>query len=333
MKILAIETSCDETAAAVVQNGRSVLSNAVASQISLHRLYGGVVPEMASRAHIETISPLCRSALEQARCRTEDLAAVAVTVGPGLIGALLTGVGFAKGFAYANGLPLVGVHHVKAHIAANYLHEPELEPPFLGMVVSGGHSHLLAVRGYTDFQVIGRTRDDAAGEAFDKIARVMGFPYPGGVELDRVAEKGNPAAFEFPRAAVEGSPYDFSFSGLKTAGVNLLHRFNQKGQPIPRADVAASFREAIADVLSARCVEAARDFGFRRVVLGGGVSANRRLRALLRQRCDQNGLALHLPPLELCGDNAMMVGAQGYYELQAGHTCGLDLNARASLPV
>lgn len=329
MNILAIETSCDETAVAVV-NGRKVLSNIVASQIDLHRLYGGVVPEMASRAHIESISQLTRQALGTAMLSFDDIQAVAVTYAPGLIGALLTGVSFAKGIALAKGLPIVGVNHIKAHVAANYIEHSELEPPFLALVVSGGHSHLMGVSDYTKFTVIGQTRDDAAGEAFDKVARVLGLPYPGGVALDVLASGGDAQAFEFPRAVVDGFLYDFSFSGLKTSALNIIHNLKQKGEEVPSEDIAASFREAVADVLSSRCVAAAKAHGFNKVVLAGGVAANSRLRELLAQRTLDNSLKLYIPSLSLCGDNAAMVGCQGYFEMLSGNTSDMTLNACAT---
>ncbi len=333
MYILGIETSCDETAAAVVEDGRRVLSNVVASQIEEHRIYGGVVPEIASRRHAEAISRVVSEALAQADLSPEQLDGVAVTHAPGLIGALLVGVNFAKGLAMSANKPLIPTHHLRSHIAANFLAHPELKPPFLCLVVSGGHSHIVLAEDYTRFSVIGRTRDDAAGECFDKAARAMGMPYPGGVALDNEAEKGDPAAFSFPRPRVEGSRYDFSFSGLKTAVLNLLHNAEQKGEILPRADVCASFRAAVVDMLADNFLLAAKETGMKTLVLAGGVSANKGLRARLSAECEARGLTLYAPPLNLCGDNGAMVAAQGYYELLAGHTAGPDLNAIASLPI
>ncbi|MDR3645730.1 MAG: tRNA (adenosine(37)-N6)-threonylcarbamoyltransferase complex transferase subunit TsaD [Clostridia bacterium] len=333
MKILAIESSCDETAAAVVRDGREILSDIVASQVETHALYGGVVPEIASRMHAEAIVGVTREALAQAGCTLEEIDAVAVTCAPGLIGALLVGVNFAKGLSLAAGLPLVPVHHLRAHIAANYLEYPALEPPFLCLVASGGHSHIIRVRGYTEFEVLGRTRDDAAGEAFDKAARVFGFPYPGGLHIDRAAADGDAKAVRFPRPQVDGSPYDFSFSGLKTAAVNYAHGMNQKGISFNKNDAAASFQAAVVDILAGRLMLAAKDFNEKTIVLAGGVAANSGLRERLTRKCAERGLPLYMPPLRLCGDNAAMVGAQGYYEYLAGHTAGLDLNACANMEV
>lgn len=333
MYILGIESSCDETAAAVVEDGRRLLSNVVASQVEEHRLYGGVVPEIASRRHTEAISGVVKEALAQAELSLTDIDGVAVTYAPGLIGALLVGVNFAKGLALAADKPLIPTHHLRSHIASNYLAHPDLQPPFLCLVVSGGHSHIVAVDDYTQFRVIGRTRDDAAGECFDKAARAMGMPYPGGVALDREAEKGNPDAFRLPHPHVEGSPYDFSFSGLKTAVLNLLHNAEQKGKTLPRADVCASFRRAVVDMLAGNFLKAAADTGAKTLVLAGGVSANKGLRDRMERECAARGLALYAPPLPLCGDNGAMVAAQGYYELRAGHTAGMELNAVASLPI
>ena len=333
MYILGIESSCDETAAAVVEDGRRALSNIVASQVEEHRLYGGVVPEIASRRHTEAISGVVRQALETANVTLEQIDGIAVTHAPGLIGALLVGVNFAKGLSLATGKPLIPTHHLRSHIAANYLAFPDLAPPFLCLVVSGGHSHIVAVDDYTRFRVLGRTRDDAAGECFDKAARAMGMPYPGGVALDREAENGNPDAFPLPRPRVEGSRYDFSFSGLKTAVLNLLHHAEQKGETLPRADVCASFRRAVVDMLAGNFLQAAADTGAKTLVLAGGVSANKGLRERMQAACAERGLKLYVPPLALCGDNGAMVGAQGYYEWLAGNTAGMDLNAVASLPI
>lgn len=333
MHLLAIESSCDETAAAVVDNGRNVLSSVVASQVEEHKLYGGVVPEIASRRHVESISGVVRQALEEADLSLDQIDAIAVTYAPGLIGALLVGVNFAKGLALAAGKPLVPVHHLRSHIAANYLAHPELEPPFLALVASGGHSHIIEVKDYTAFHVLGRTRDDAAGEAFDKAARSMGLPYPGGVHMDKVSQHGNADAFHFPHPKVDGAPYDFSFSGLKTSVINMIHNAGQKGEELPLSDLAASFQKAVVDVLCDRVMKAAGDTGAKRIVLAGGVSANSRLRSEMQKLCEQKGLPLFLPPLNLCGDNAAMVGSQGYYEYLAGHLAGPDLNATANMSI
>ncbi len=333
MKILGIESSCDETAAAVVADGRMVLSSVVASQVEEHKKYGGVVPEIASRRHCEDIVGVVDEALEQAGLSLGEVDAIAVTFAPGLIGALLVGVNFAKGLVMVSGKPLVPVHHIRGHIAANYLAHPELEPPFLCLVVSGGHSHIIEVRDYTDFRVIGRTHDDAAGEAYDKAARTLGFPYPGGIYMDRAAKEGNPPAFKLPRPQVDGCPYDFSFSGLKTAVINLVHNAEQKGESLPANDVAASFQQAVCDILAPRLMMAAEECGCKKIVLAGGVSANSGLRARVEKDCAERGYRFFAPPLSLCGDNAAMIAAQGYYELITGHTAGMDLNAAASLPV
>ncbi|MBR2406115.1 MAG: tRNA (adenosine(37)-N6)-threonylcarbamoyltransferase complex transferase subunit TsaD [Clostridia bacterium] len=333
MNILALESSCDETAAAVVQDGRKVLSNIIASQADEHRLYGGVVPEIASRRHAEAISGVTRQALEEAGVTLNEIDAVAVTYAPGLIGALLVGVNFAKGLSQAAGLPLVPVHHLRSHIAANYLVHPELKPPFLCLVVSGGHTHIVRVEDYTRFTVIGRTRDDAAGECFDKAARAMGMPYPGGVHLDKIAQNGDPTAFKLPRPHVEGSPFDFSFSGLKTAVINLLHKAEQRGETLPIPDLCASFQYTVCDILCTHTLAAAEQTGDKTIVLAGGVSANSGLRSRMERECAARGLSLYVPPLALCGDNAAMVGAQGYYEYVSGHVAGPDLNACATLPI
>ena len=333
MNVLAIESSCDETAAAVVKDGREVLSNIVASQVEEHRIYGGVVPEIASRRHTEAVSGVTREALSEAGLTLADIDAIAVTAAPGLIGALLVGVNFAKGLAAATGLPLVPVHHLRGHIAANYLAHPDLEPPFLCLVVSGGHSHIVTVNDYTDFTVIGRTRDDAAGECFDKAARAMGMPYPGGIALDARAENGDPNAYRFPRPRVDGSPYDFSFSGMKTAVLNLLHNAEQKGEDVNVDDVCASFRAKVVELLCDNTLAAADELSAKTIVLAGGVSANKALRREMQARCDKTGRTLYVPPLSLCGDNAAMIGAQGYYEFLAGHVADQTLNATASLPI
>ena len=329
--LLAIESSCDETAASVVLDGRTVLSSVVASQIEIHKLYGGVVPEIASRKHTEVIVQVVQKALDDAHLKLNELDGIAVTYAPGLIGALLVGVNFAKGLALSTGLPLIPVHHIKGHIAANYIAFPKLTPPFLCLVVSGGHSHIIEVNDYTSFKVLGRTRDDAVGECYDKAARVMGFPYPGGIYLDKAAKEGNAKAFKFPRASVDGCPYDFSFSGLKTSVVNCVHKINQKGEPLPVSDIAASFQQAAVDVLTSHLMKAAQEFDFQKIVIAGGVAANSGLRERLRALCSQRGYELYLPPIDLCGDNAAMIGSQGYYEMQAGSFAGLDLNAVANM--
>ncbi len=333
MKILAIESSCDETAAAVVEDGRTVLSSVIASQVEEHRLYGGVVPEIASRRHAEAIVPVVTQALEQADLTLDAIDALAVTYAPGLIGALLVGVNFAKGLALSTGKPLVPVHHLRSHIASNYISNQELKPPFLCLVVSGGHSHIVLVEDYTKMKIIGRTRDDAAGEAFDKAARTMGMPYPGGIELDKVAETGNPHAFKLPRPVVHDAPYDFSFSGLKTAVINLLHNAAQKGEELNKADVCASFRYAVVDCLTTKFVKAAEELQVQKLVIAGGVSANSLLRRTLREECQKRGRQLFMPEKSLCGDNAAMVGAQGYYEFQSGNIAGADLNAFATMSI
>lgn len=333
MKILSIESSCDETAAAVVEDGRNVLSSIVASQVEEHKIYGGVVPEIASRRHVEAISGVVSSALSEAGCTLEDIDAVAVTHAPGLIGALLVGVNYAKGITMASGLPLVPVHHLRSHIASNYITHPELKPPFLCLVVSGGHSHLVEVKDYTDFKVIGYTHDDAAGEAMDKAARAMGLPYPGGLNLDRVAKDGDNKAYKMPHPRVDGAPYDFSFSGLKTAVLNTINIANQKGEEINVPDLGASYIKAVVDCLTENTEKAAIDLGYEKIVLAGGVSANSVLRREMTALCEKHGWELYAPELKYCGDNAAMVGAQGYYEFLNGNTADLSLNACASLSI
>ncbi len=333
MKILAIESSCDETAAAVVEDGRTILSSVVATQIEEHKLYGGVVPEIASRRHCESINGVVAEALERAQISFDGLDAVAVTYAPGLIGALLVGVNFAKGLSLATGLPLIPVHHLRSHIASNYLEHSRLKPPFLCLVVSGGHSHIVEVKDYTEMKIIGKTRDDAAGEAFDKAARTMGMSYPGGIHLDQAAESGDPLSFSLPRPKVDGSPYDFSFSGLKTAVINQIHNASQKGLTLPVNDLSASFRKAVVDCLMTNFIKAAEDFGYEQLVLAGGVSANSLLRKRIREECEKRRWHYFYPPLSLCGDNAAMVGAQGYYEYLAGHTASTDLNARPTMSI
>lgn len=333
MKILSIESSCDETAAAVVEDGRKVLSSVVASQVEEHRLYGGVVPEIASRRHAESITSVVREALSQANLTLSDIDAIAVTFAPGLIGALLVGVNFAKGLSMSAGKPLIPVHHLRSHIAANYISHPELKPPFLCLVVSGGHSHIVMVEDYTKMRVIGATRDDAAGEAFDKAARTMGMHYPGGIELDRIAEEGDDSAYVLPHPTVAGAQYDFSFSGLKTAVINLIHNAQQKGEEISKEDLCASFRKAVVGCLTDNLFKAAEELGVKTIVAAGGVSANRLLRRELERICKEKGYELYVPDLSLCGDNAAMVGAQGYYEYLASNIAQTDLNAIATLPI
>ena len=333
MNILAIESSCDETAAAVVRDGRTVLSSVIASQVEEHRLYGGVVPEIASRRHAEAIVPVVSQALEQASMTLNDIDAIAVTYAPGLIGALLVGVNFAKGLSIATGIPLIPTHHLRSHIASNYISNQELKPPFLCLVVSGGHSHIVMVEDYTKMKIIGRTRDDAAGEAFDKAARTMGMPYPGGIMLDKVAEDGDPHAFKLPRPVVHDAPYDFSFSGLKTAVINLIHNTAQKGGEVNKADVCASFRYAVVNCLSANFLKAAEDLNVNRLVIAGGVSANSLLRRTLEEECLRRGWQFFKPDKSLCGDNAAMVGSQGYYEYLSGNTADANLNAFATMSI
>lgn len=333
MKILAIESSCDETAAAVVEDGRHILSNIVATQVDEHRLYGGVVPEIASRRHAEAISGVTREALSAANVTLDDIDAVAVTAHPGLIGALLVGVNFAKGLAFSANKPLVPVHHLRGHIASNYAAHPALKPPFLCLVVSGGHTHLVVCEDYTTFRIVGRTRDDAAGECFDKAARAMGMPYPGGIALDKRAEGGDPHAFTLPRPKVEGSPFDFSFSGLKTAVLNQLHNAKQRDLELNIEDLCASLRFTVADILVDKTIAAAKESGMTTIVLAGGVSANSELRRQMQAACDKEGFALYMPPLSLCGDNAAMIGAQGYYEFVAGNVADLSLNASATMSI
>ena len=331
MKILAIESSCDETAAAVVKNGREVLSSVIHSQVNEHSKYGGVVPEIASRRHTENIVGITKKALEDAKISLGEVDAIAVTYAPGLIGALLVGVNFAKGLALATGKPLVPVHHIRGHIAANYIAHPTLVPPFLCLVASGGHSHIIEVKSYTEFAVIGRTRDDAAGEAFDKAARSMGFCYPGGVYIDKAAQLGDPTAYKLPSPKLSGCPYDFSFSGLKTAVINLVHNAHQKGEIINNNDLAASFQHTVCKILTEKLMAAAMQTGYKTIVLAGGVSANSGLRTALSTACTQQGSTLFMPPLNLCGDNAAMIGAQAHYEFLAGNTAGLKLNGCASM--
>lgn len=333
MKILSLESSCDETAAAVVEDGRKVLSNIVASQVEEHKIYGGVVPEIASRRHTEAVSGVVKAALNEAGCTLGDIDAVAVTHAPGLIGALLVGVNYAKGLCMASGLPLVPVHHLRSHIAANYITHPNLKPPFLCLVVSGGHSHIIEVKDYTTFKVIGYTHDDAAGEAMDKAARAMGLPYPGGLNLDKAAKGGDPTAYKMPHPRVDGAPYDFSFSGLKTAALNIINSANQKGEEISVKDLGASYIAAVVRCLKENTEKAALDLGYKTIVLAGGVSANSVLREQMQSMCEKHGWELYAPELKYCGDNGAMVGAQGYYEFLSGNTATLDLNATACMSI
>ncbi len=332
MKLLSIESSCDETAAAVVEDGRRVLSSVIDSQVREHQVYGGVVPEIASRRHTENIVGNTRLALEQAGLALPEVDAIAVTAAPGLIGAVLVGVNFAKGLALAAGKPLVPVHHIRGHVAANYITWPGLEPPFLCLIVSGGHSHIVRVEDYTTYRILGRTQDDAAGEAFDKAARSVGLPYPGGVALDRVSRGGDPERYPLPTPHTAGK-YDFSFSGLKTAVINLSHNAAQKGEALSTEDLAASFCHKVSGILWDKLEAAARDTGESRVAIAGGVSANSWLRERAEQGCRRNGWQLYMPELPLCGDNAAMIGAQGYYELLAGNTAGMDLNGRPYMEI
>lgn len=331
--ILAIETSCDETAAAVVKNGRDILSNIIYTQIKLHTVFGGVVPEIASRKHIEKINPVIEAALEEAGVTLNDIDAVAVTYGPGLVGALLTGVAEAKAIAFGAGKPLVGVHHIEGHISANYIEHKELEPPFLCMVASGGHSHLVMVKDYGEYEIIGRTRDDAAGEAFDKVARAIGLGYPGGPKIDKLAREGNPKAITFPRAKISDSPDDFSFSGLKSAVLNYLNHCEMKNIPVNRADVAASFQQAVTDVLTEHTVAAAKRLGINRVAIAGGVASNSSLRGQMKEACEKNGMTFYYPSPVYCTDNAAMIGVAGYYEYIKGVRDGWDLNAVPNLKI
>ncbi|MBQ2676528.1 MAG: tRNA (adenosine(37)-N6)-threonylcarbamoyltransferase complex transferase subunit TsaD [Clostridia bacterium] len=332
MRILAFESSCDDTAVAVTE-GRRVIASKTASQVEEHILYGGVVPEIASRRHIEAISNLYTTVMTEANLTLDDIDAIAVTYAPGLIGSLLVGVGFAKGLAFAANKPLIPVHHLRSHIAANYITGADLKPPFLALVVSGGHSHLVDVSDYTTFKVIGRTRDDAAGECFDKTGRAMGLPYPGGVHLDKIADNGDSSKYLLPKPHVEGNPLDFSFSGLKTAVINLLHNAQQKGEEIICEDVAASVRKTVCDILIDRTFKALDTLPYKTLVIAGGVSANSELRRRMTEECEKRGIDLYIPDLSLCGDNAAMVGVQGYYEYQSGKTANADLNAYATMDI
>ncbi|MBP3327875.1 MAG: tRNA (adenosine(37)-N6)-threonylcarbamoyltransferase complex transferase subunit TsaD [Clostridia bacterium] len=333
MKILGIESSCDETAASVVEDGRKVLSNVIASQVEEHKIYGGVVPEIASRRHAEAISGVVKNALEDAGCTIDDIDAVAVTYAPGLIGALLVGVNFAKGLSFATGKPLVPVHHLRSHIASNYITHQDLKPPFLCLVVSGGHSHIIEVKDYTDFKIVGYTHDDAAGEAMDKAARAMGLPYPGGLNMDKTAADGDPKAYKLPHPRVDGAPYDFSFSGLKTAVLNIINIAKQKGEEISVPDLGASYMNAVVDCLVENTEKAAKDLKYNKIVLAGGVSANSVLRKRMEQLCAERKWELYYPELKYCGDNGAMVASQGYFEFSGGNVADLDLNAVASMSI
>ncbi len=331
--ILAIETSCDETAAAVVKNGREVLSNVISSQIELHKLYGGVVPEIASRKHIEKINQVIEEALTEAGVTLEDLDAIGVTYGPGLVGALLVGVAEAKAISFAAKKPLIGVHHIEGHVSANYIENKELEPPFLCLIVSGGHTHLVLVKEYGSYEIVGKTRDDAAGEAFDKVARAIGLGYPGGPKIDKLSREGNNKAIAFPRAQIEGAPYDFSFSGLKSSVLNHINSCEMKKEEINKADIAASFQEAVIDVLVTKTIMAAKDHGMTKVAVAGGVAANSSLRKAMAVACNENQLAFYHPSPIYCTDNGAMIGVAAYYEYLKGTRSGLDLNAVPNLKI
>ena len=331
MNILAFESSCDETAVAVVENGRRVLSDAIASQADLHALYGGVVPELASRKHVEVIAALTEKALADAGCTRQDIDAVAVTYAPGLIGAVLVGLSFAKSVAYGLGVPLIPVLHVRGHIAANYLAFPELEPPFLALAISGGNTLIVDVRDYTDMKILGATRDDAAGECFDKIARVIGMPYPGGAALDKAAQTGDETKYPMPHTKLSGNPLDMSFSGLKTAALNLIHTYEQRGEALDIPSLCASFSKAVSDMLVPRTMQALKETGYKTLAIAGGVAANSRIRGEFMRETQRLGVRLCMPPLSLCGDNGAMIGAQGYYEYLAGKRAGQDLNAYATM--
>ena len=330
MNILAVESSCDETAVAIVRDGREVLTDCIASQVELHRIYGGVVPEIASRKHIEAIYALADQALEKTALSRKDIDAVAVTYAPGLIGAVLVGVNFAKAAAMAMDKPLIPVHHIRGHIAANYLAYPELEPPFLCLVVSGGHTMIVEVQDYTKMRILGTTLDDAAGECFDKVGRVMGMPYPGGAALDRAAQQGDDTRYTMPRSKLGGNPYDMSFSGLKTAALNTIHHAEQVGEKLDVNSLSASFTAAVSDTLVPRVVRALEETGLKKLAVAGGVAANSRIRKDILAAAEKMGVQVYLPPLSLCGDNAAMIGAQAYYEYLAGNTVGMDLNAYAT---
>lgn len=329
--ILAIESSCDETAASVVRNGREALSNVISSQIELHTQFGGVVPEIASRKHIEKINQVITQALDDAGVTLEEITAIGVTYGPGLVGALLVGVAEAKAIAYAAKKPLVGVHHIEGHVSANYLEHPDLKPPFVCLIVSGGHTHLVIVKDYGEFEIIGRTRDDAAGEAFDKVARAVGLGYPGGPKVDQTAKEGNKHAIEFPRAKVEGAPFDFSFSGLKSATLNYINHARMTGEEIPVPDLMASFQNAVVEALVSRAVLAAKEYGYDRLAIAGGVASNSALREAMQEACDKEGIRFYHPSSIFCTDNAAMIGVAAYYEYQKGTRHSWDLNAVPNL--
>lgn len=329
--ILAIESSCDETAAAVVKNGREVLSNVISSQIELHKLYGGVVPEIASRKHIEKINQVIEEALSDAKMTLDDIDAIGVTYGPGLVGALLVGVAEAKAIAYAKNLPLVGVHHIEGHILANFIENKELEPPFICLVVSGGHTHLVCVKDYGTYEIIGRTRDDAAGEAFDKVARAIGLGYPGGPKIEKLSKEGNPEAIAFPRAKIEGFQYDFSFSGVKSAVLNYINGCQMKGETYVEADIAASFQKAVIDVLAGNAMHAVKEYGLNKFAIAGGVASNGTLREAMREACEENEIEFYHPSPIFCTDNAAMIGVAAYYEYLSGTRHGWDLNAVPNL--
>ncbi len=329
--ILAIESSCDETAAAVIKNGRTVLSNVISSQIAMHTLFGGVVPEIASRKHMEQINQVIEMALDEANVTLDDITAIGVTYGPGLVGALLVGVAEAKAISFAKKLPLVGVHHIEGHISANYIENLNLEPPFMALVVSGGHTHLVLVKAYGEYEIIGRTRDDAAGEAFDKVARAVGLGYPGGPKIDKLAKEGNPHAIEFPRAHVEGSPYDFSFSGIKSAVLNYINSCEMKNIDFDKADLVASFQNAVVDALVSRAIAAVKEFGVNKLAIAGGVASNSALRKAVKEQCDANHIEFFSPSPIFCTDNAAMIGVAAYYEYMNGTSHGLDLNAVPNL--
>ena len=331
MNILAIESSCDETAAAVVQDGRKVLSNIISSQIEIHKLYGGVVPEIASRKHIEKVIQVVDEALKEASLTMDEIDAVAVTYGPGLVGALLVGVSAAKSIAFAHNKPLIGVHHIEGHISANYIENEELEPPFLCLVVSGGHTNLVIVKDYGEYEVLGKTRDDAAGEAFDKVARAIGLGYPGGPKIQKISEEGNKDAIAFPRAKVADSPFDFSFSGLKSSVLNYINSCEMKGEEINKADIAASFQEAVVDVLVSHTIEGAKQLGFKKIAMAGGVASNAVLREEMKEACERRGFKFYHPSPILCTDNAAMIGAAAYYDYKKGLISDLTLNAVPSL--
>ena len=331
MNILAIESSCDETAAAVVQDGRKVLSNIISSQIEIHKLYGGVVPEIASRKHIEKVIQVVDEALKEASLTMNEIDAVAVTYGPGLVGALLVGVSAAKSIAFAHNKPLIGVHHIEGHISANYIENEELEPPFLCLVVSGGHTNLVIVKDYGEYEVLGKTRDDAAGEAFDKVARAIGLGYPGGPKIQKISEEGNKDAIAFPRAKVADNPFDFSFSGLKSSVLNYINSCEMKGEEINKADIAASFQEAVVDVLVSHTIEGAKQLGFKKIAMAGGVASNTVLREEMKEACERRGFMFYHPSPILCTDNAAMIGAAAYYDYKKGLISDLTLNAVPSL--